>query len=55
MIALKAVWDSHDYNRGPDNQLNPIPNLYSLHSWIGIFIFICFCLQVLILFHYLNN
>lgn len=46
MFALKAVWDSHDYNRDLNNKLDPIPNLYSLHSWIGIFIFISFCLQV---------
>ena len=46
LIALKAVWDSHDYHRASDGTLAPIPNLYSLHSWIGIITVIFYCLQV---------
>uniref|UniRef100_A0A914HBQ7 Cytochrome b561 domain-containing protein n=1 Tax=Globodera rostochiensis TaxID=31243 RepID=A0A914HBQ7_GLORO len=36
VVALKAVWDSHDLHRSPDGELQPLPNLYSLHSWLGI-------------------
>ncbi|VDD92266.1 unnamed protein product [Enterobius vermicularis] len=36
MISLKAVWDSHRYHRDSFGKLDPLPNLYSLHSWIGI-------------------
>ncbi|CAJ0578491.1 unnamed protein product, partial [Mesorhabditis spiculigera] len=45
IIALKAVWDSHDLHRGPDGALDPLPNLISLHSWIGITTVIAFCGQ----------
>ena len=48
-IALKAVWDSHDYHRASDGTLAPIPNLYSLHSWIGIITVVFYCLQVFLL------
>ncbi|MFH4983585.1 hypothetical protein AB6A40_010294 [Gnathostoma spinigerum] len=44
VIALKAVWDSHDYHM-KDGVLDPLPNLYSLHSWIGITVVVFYCLQ----------
>jgi len=45
IVSLRAVWNSHDYHRNPQGELAPIPNLYSLHSWMGLTLVICYCLQ----------
>ncbi|OQV12537.1 putative Cytochrome b561 [Hypsibius exemplaris] len=47
VIALRAVFDSHNYANydSKTNSYRPIPNLYSLHSWIGIATIVLYCCQ----------
>ncbi|KRZ37984.1 putative cytochrome b561, partial [Trichinella pseudospiralis] len=39
VIALKAVFNSHNYS------LPATPNLYTLHSWLGMTVVLIFCMQ----------
>ncbi|KAI6240940.1 putative cytochrome b561 [Aphelenchoides fujianensis] len=47
IVALRAVFDSHNYHRDKSGTIAVIPNLYSLHSWLGLTFVICYCLQFL--------
>ena len=45
-VGFIAVWDSHQLRRGDDGLLAPIPDFYSLHSWMGLATMGLFALQV---------
>jgi cytochrome b-561 len=49
IIGLKAVFDSHNLNpcKNPsvEGDTCPMPNLYSLHSWMGLITIILFLFQ----------
>uniref|UniRef100_A0A914CGW6 Cytochrome b561 domain-containing protein n=1 Tax=Acrobeloides nanus TaxID=290746 RepID=A0A914CGW6_9BILA len=45
LVGLKAVWDSHDFHLDEKGQPDPLPNLYSIHSWLGIIMVTGYVLQ----------
>ena len=45
-IAFIAVLDSHNLRTDKDGNPAPIPNFYSLHSWMGLVTMGLFALQV---------
>lgn len=48
VVALKAVFDSHNNHKTESGEPDPLPNLYSFHSWIGLTVVIIFFLQYLL-------
>ncbi|CAL4064831.1 unnamed protein product, partial [Meganyctiphanes norvegica] len=44
-VGLVAVFDSHNLNKGADGELSPIPNMYTLHSWLGMAVVLLFACQ----------
>ena len=49
VIGFIAVWDSHQLNK-KDGVPRPIPDFYSLHSWLGLATMGLFALQVVVIF-----
>ena len=45
-IAFIAVWDSHTLAKDSNGLPKPIPDFYSLHSWMGFATMGLFALQV---------
>jgi len=45
VVSLRAVFDSHNYHKDNEGNLAPIPNLLSLHSWMGLIVVIIYCIQ----------
>ena len=51
-LGFVATWDYHNLRRDNDGNPSPIPNFYSLHSWMGLTTMGLFALQVI---HYSGN
>lgn len=47
IIALIASYDSHNLAKDITGKPAPIPNLYTLHSWVGLTTVILYCCQVI--------
>jgi len=47
-IGFVAVWDSHVLRTDKDGNPAPIPNFYSLHSWMGLTTMGLFALQFIV-------
>jgi len=45
VIGLKAAFDSHNYALDKDNKPAPKPNMYTLHSWVGLLAAVLFGCQ----------
>ncbi|VBB33523.1 unnamed protein product [Acanthocheilonema viteae] len=47
VVALKAVFDSHNNHKNDEGEPDPLPNMFSLHSWVGLTSVIAFFFQYL--------
>merc|ERR1711990_400940 len=45
VIGLQAAFDSHNYALDKDNKPAPKPNMYTLHSWVGLLAAVLFGCQ----------
>ena len=45
VIALKAVFDSNNYNEDKNGKPDPLPHMKTLHSWMGIMTATLFTMQ----------
>ena len=45
VTALKAVFDSNDYNKDKNGKPDPLPHMKTLHSWMGIITATLFTMQ----------
>jgi len=48
MAGLAAAFDSHNLKTDADGRPTPIPNMYTLHSWVGLTAVILFAMQWLL-------
>lgn len=45
IIGAVSVFSFHNYNEDAKGNLAPIPNMYSLHSWVGLLVLILYAGQ----------
>lgn len=48
VLGFLAAWDYHSLRVDKDGNADPIPHLYSIHSWLGLLTMGLFLLQFLV-------